>query len=362
MSAEDFSKIKSHGGMEIIPVDGNGKSVFLDDKGKEYKIRIDPNNPKGFDVVDINNVQDPRVKYGDNPPNPSGQITQNQGIPKTKENPYGWDINKNPTYSLYKSPVTSVRSRNFIVNAPNGNAEMYAAALEYERYKRGVEVNGKGFPDWEKPAVVTINENPNVGNGGATSFSFPAGQIGVPTGWTMEIGGSQERLLDSIIPHELNHMAFATEFGQPVPRWADEGSASFTEDASEKSKLHNFLIQELERKGGYSFNQLVTIMQYPPNNNNAMLMIYAQGLTMREYLETQKPGEFASMMRDAFNLQNQRNPNTQQPVYDQRTAWETAIRNHYGYNSLGEFQQNWNQWVNSNAANWRKSQKIGIGR
>jgi len=46
------------------------------------------------------------------------------------------------------------------------------------------------------------------------------------------------------------------------------------------------------------------------------------------------------MIRDAMSLQNQQG-------YDQRTAYETAIRNHYGFKDLGEFQNSWVKWVNS---------------
>ena len=34
------------------------------------------------------------------------------------------------------------------------------------------------------------------------------------------------RILDSVLPHEITHTIFATHFGQPLPRWADEGACT----------------------------------------------------------------------------------------------------------------------------------------
>ena len=58
------------------------------------------------------------------------------------------------------------------------------------------------------------------GAGGATSFVFDQGQL---FGWQMTIQGSDERLMDWVLPHEITHMVFASHFGHPLPRWADEG-------------------------------------------------------------------------------------------------------------------------------------------
>ena len=61
----------------------------------------------------------------------------------------------------------------------------------------------------------------------------------------MHIQGSRERILDSVLPHEITHTIFATHFGRPLPRWADEGACTTVEHVSEKAKQDNFLIQFL---------------------------------------------------------------------------------------------------------------------
>ena len=44
------------------------------------------------------------------------------------------------------------------------------------------------------------------GAGGATSFVFDRGEV---FGWKMNIQGSRERILDSVLPHEVTHTIFA---------------------------------------------------------------------------------------------------------------------------------------------------------
>ena len=49
----------------------------------------------------------------------------------------------------------------------------------------------------------------------------------------MTVEGSLERILNSVLPHEVTHTIFAAKFGRPLPRWADEGGAVLSEDATE---------------------------------------------------------------------------------------------------------------------------------
>ena len=39
-----------------------------------------------------------------------------------------------------------------------------------------------------------------------------------------------ERMLHSVLPHEMTHTVFAHHFRYPVPRWADEGGSVLSED------------------------------------------------------------------------------------------------------------------------------------
>ena len=117
----------------------------------------------------------------------------------------------------------------------------------------------------------------NLGAGGATSFSFHNGQ---PFTWTMTIQGPPDRLLDSVLPHEVLHTVFATYFGQPLPRWADEGACTSIEHKTEKAKYHRSLIEALTTGHGIPFNHMFAMTEYPPD----VLPLYAQGHSLARYL------------------------------------------------------------------------------
>ena len=78
-----------------------------------------------------------------------------------------------------------------------------------------------------------------------TSFVFDQGQV---FGWTMTIQGSLERILDSVLPHEVTHTVFADHFRRPLPRWADEGACTTVEHVSERSKQQQMLISFLPHR------------------------------------------------------------------------------------------------------------------
>ena len=96
--------------------------------------------------------------------------------------------------------------------------------------------SAKRLPAWSKPCPIHAQVAPKLGAGGATSFVFDRGEV---FGWKMNIQGSRERILDSVLPHEVTHTIFASYFRQPLPRWADEGACTTVEHRSEIAKQEN---------------------------------------------------------------------------------------------------------------------------
>src|SRR5262249_4895590 len=171
-------------------------------------------------------------------------------------------------------PYASVRSQHFIVSAPTQQlaTEICQMAEQY-RHDLAIEWLGHELPEWTGPCPIKADVAPNLGAGGATSFVF---QGGTPGQWTMNIQGSRERILDSVLPHEITHTIFATHFGRPLPRWADEGACTTVEDESEKAKQDKFLIEHLTNDRGIPFNQMFQMKEYPPD----ILPLYSQGYSL----------------------------------------------------------------------------------
>ena len=117
----------------------------------------------------------------------------------------------------------SYRTANFVIrNDDEKFAKQMGDAAEMFRRELAIEWLGKEMPNWGQPCAMTVKVGPHLGAGGATTFVFDRGEV---FGWRMTIQGSRERMLDSVLPHEITHMVFASHFRQPLPRWADEGGA-----------------------------------------------------------------------------------------------------------------------------------------
>ncbi len=218
----------------------------------------------------------------------------------------------------------SARTKNFIVTAqtPALASEMARAAEEMRR-DLALEWLGHELPDWQKPCPVVVKVAPNLGAGGRTSFMF---HERVPFGWDMEVQGSRERVLDSVLPHEVTHTIFATHFGRPLPRWADEGACTTVEHTSERRKQELWLVRFLKTERGIPFNHMFAMTEYPGD----ILPLYSQGYSLARYLIAQggKP-KFTEFVGHGLGTGN----------------WQAAVRRYYGFQSLGNLQLRWLDWV-----------------
>ncbi len=218
----------------------------------------------------------------------------------------------------------SYRTQNFIVDAPSPQlAKEIGDAAERFRHDLAIEWTGKTMPPWSAPCMLTANVSPNLGAGGATSFVFERGEV---FGWRMTIQGSRERILDSVLPHEITHTVFACHFRQALPRWADEGACTTVEHASERAKQQRMLITFLKTGRGISFSQMFAMKEYPSD----ILPLYSQGYSLARYLIAQGgKRKFLEFLATGMEDEN----------------WPRAIREHYGHESMLALQTTWLDWV-----------------
>ena len=147
-----------------------------------------------------------------------------------------------------------------------------------------------------------------------------------PFGWRMKVQGPRVRILDSVIPHEVTHTIFATHFGEPLPRWADEGACTAVEHVSERRRHQEMLLQFLTTGKGIAFNRMFAMFEYPPN----MLPLYSQGYSVARYLiERGGKRRFVRFVGDGLRTED----------------WTSATRKHYDVASLGDLQGEWLGWV-----------------
>ncbi|MDH3717989.1 MAG: hypothetical protein OES79_07690 [Planctomycetota bacterium] len=224
------------------------------------------------------------------------------------------------------SLAASYRTTNFIVTAPSPRlAEKIGRAAEQYRRDLAIGWLGQEIPRWDSPCPISAQVAGHLGAGGATSFVFQNGQVG---SWRMSIQGSELRILDSVLPHEVTHTIFATHFRQPLPRWADEGACTTVEHASERARHQKMLIQFLQTNRGISFSRMFGMKEYPPD----VLPLYAQGFSLARYfIEQGGRRKFVKFVETGLRDGN----------------WVAAVDRHYGYDNLAVLQNNWLGWVRS---------------
>jgi hypothetical protein len=231
--------------------------------------------------------------------------------------------------SLFVGAVVSLgagyETPNFVVNAPTAEfAKQVGDAAEYYRRELSLEWTGQEMPNWWQkcPIHVTVGA---MGAGGATTFNFERGEV---FGWRMNIQGTEERILDSVLPHEINHTVFACYFRRPLPRWADEGAASLIEHDSERMRLRKLHDQVMNTTRKIPLKRLLELKDYPSDQHQVLTM-YAEGHSLADYLIGKSDkATFLRFLNDAH-----------------RQGWDKALRVHYKYSSIGALEQEWDKWV-----------------
>jgi len=213
---------------------------------------------------------------------------------------------------------------NFVVEASSDDlARKVGDAAEKYRANLSVEWLGRTLPRWSRPCVVTVKCAPDLPAKGETVFSFSNGEV---YDWKMNAQGSETQILDSVLPHEITHTLIASYFRSPAPRWIDEGMATSVESESERNRYRSQLMDYLHNDRGIAFNEMVSAKEYPRD----LTPFYSQAFSVCEYLlligGKRRLVEFAR--RGSYSRD-----------------WNGALREYYGYESLGALQVEWLGWL-----------------
>ena len=216
------------------------------------------------------------------------------------------------------------RTQNFLVEAPTQQlANQVAEQAERYRLELAQYWLGRPIRPWRDPCPIEVVAGPNLAAQGVTNYNvYPVGNF------QMKVIGTPERILDSVLPHEVTHTVLATHFGKPLPRWADEGICTTVEHSAERTKHDAKLLEFLSHRRGIPMNQMFLMKEYPSD----ILPLYAQGYSVCEFLIAQSgPRNFIKFIEG----------------YMQHESWTDNVRKHYGYQSLAELQNHWLAWVRS---------------
>jgi hypothetical protein len=218
--------------------------------------------------------------------------------------------------SVLPAAAGTYTTTNFEVHAASDKlAREFGEQAEYYRKLKADEWLGHEMPPWSKRCTLRVDIGPE-GPSGATTFDF--GQN--PVDQKMHIRGPRERLLNSVLPHEVTHTVFAYYFRQPVPRWADEGGSVLSEDDIERSRHDQMCRQILNQGRAMRLGYLFTLMDYP----NDVMTLYAEGFSVSRFLVEQS--DRATFLR--FVAQGMKGD------------WNGAAQKYYGA-SVNQLEANW---------------------
>ena len=247
-------------------------------------------------------------------------------------------VSSGSLFEVANAQSYKAESENFTVYAASAQLAQKTSLLA-EKYRKELSLDWLGYEieNWSERCPIYVQVDRHAG--GETSFAFVQGPTGrgQPISWQMKIYGPIDRLLDAVLPHEVTHTIFATHFGRPLPRWADEGACTTVEHVTERAKNHQMLISFLTSRPsrGIPFNRMFTMKQYPHD----ILPLYAQGYSVARYLIQQKGRQhFVQFLEKGMSMENTN--------YDTK-AWDQATSEYYGYKNLSDLQLSWEQWVRS---------------
>lgn len=219
----------------------------------------------------------------------------------------------------------NVNSTNFSVTAQDpAFAKQVAEAAEIYRKELAIAWTGKEMPRWSSRCPIQVKAG-HLGASGATTFQFDRGEV---YGWRMEVQGTEERILDSVLPHEINHTVFACYFRRPLPRWADEGAASLIEHESERGRLKKIHEQVMSTNKKIPLKKLLAMKDYP-SDQQQVLTLYAEGYSLADFLIQQSDRrKYLQFLSQAF-----------------ADGWERALRDQYGYERIDLLEKELEQWI-----------------
>jgi hypothetical protein len=210
------------------------------------------------------------------------------------------------------------RTPNFTVISANQQVcELVGKWAEHYRKEKAIQWLGREMPQWPDPCPLRVNVSME-GPSGETEFTFGPGRV---NSQRMTIRGPLDRLIHSVLPHEITHTVFAHHFKTPVPRWADEGGSVLSEDDVERDR-HDKVVRSILNKGQQiPTRTLLGLKEYPPQ----VMCLYAQGFSMCDYLVKR------SNKQHFLNFVG----------HGMQYGWDHACKSYYSHNSVEELEQAW---------------------
>jgi hypothetical protein len=220
-------------------------------------------------------------------------------------------------------------TENFVVSATSVEvADAVAEAAEETRASLAREWLGRDLECWSEKCVVSVDcERTRLG--GDTTYSLIRGDV---ARWRIELRGPLDRILETLVPHEILHTVLASHFRDAVPRWADEGAAMSVEAPHEQDRLWKLLGGALLQQPRRSLAELFALDVYPEKSAE-LREFYVQGAAVTQFLLTAGKTRFVEFIGAA-----------------KRDGWERAVQDCYGFQDIAALEAAWATWLKDDRA------------
>ena len=214
------------------------------------------------------------------------------------------------------------RTPNFIVTAPSMQIAQHVGQwAEHYRREKAQQWLGYEMPTWNQPCplrVIVEQQAPQ----GKTSFNYINDQV---ASMDMEIQGPLDRLVYSVLPHEITHTVFAHYFRCAVPRWADEGGSVLSEDTAERQRHDQMTRDVLNHRQGFRLRTLMSLTEYP-NDQAGVMWLYAEGFSLVDFLV--KQSDHRTFLKFVAHGMRTR-------------SWDRAVQDYFGLRTVEELEEAW---------------------
>ena len=218
-------------------------------------------------------------------------------------------------------------SDNFVVYAPDQElADEVLKKAEELRSKLARAWLGKTILPGVGAAMIHLKLSATEDSGFTWPKDHPAKKY-----HSVTMTSSRDRVLGATLAHELTHVMLAIEFGDRLPRWANEGAAT----CQDGEKLRQNRSERMQR--------FAKTNEWPP-----LLKIFNQ-----QEISSDEPAFYTVANSLTEFLLEREGPDVffQFSIAGKETGWEPAAKNSYEFRSLHEMEQAWHDWVQRRYAN-----------
>ena len=216
------------------------------------------------------------------------------------------------------------RTANFEVSAgSNTAAQLIARQAEDLRSTLSREWLGESLPTWPQRCVVQVNTGRDRLSGD-TTYTIAHGRV---MRWRMVLNGPVERIVETLLPHEVLHTILASHFKDAVPRWADEGAALSVEAEADRRRLWAQEGPRLMKGPWQPLQEMFATDTYPEDRGN-LRAFYAQGAVVTEFLLAGGKARFLEFVQAG-----------------KRDGWDRSAAASYGFADVASLESAWLIWL-----------------